>query len=140
MIKNISEIVINAPATDVWDAITNPEMVKKRQYGSDLTSSWEPGTSIKFSTVWEGNIFEQWGTVLEFEVNRILKYNLFAPRPGLSDLPENYFIMNYILEEEWGQTKLIIEHIDDRPIAKQNAPQGEENPILQNLKFIIENK
>jgi hypothetical protein len=63
---------------------------------------------------------------------------LFAPRPGLEDKPENYFIMSYVLTEESGQTKLEIIQEDNRPNATQEAPQGEENPVLKLLKQLAE--
>jgi len=65
---------------------------------------------------------------------------LFAPRPGLEDIPENYFVMSYILTTEHGQTTLEIIQEDNRPNAVQEAPQGEENPILQSLKKIAESQ
>ncbi|MEP6845694.1 MAG: SRPBCC domain-containing protein, partial [Panacibacter sp.] len=89
-------------------------------------------------TEWEGKIFEQWGKILEVQPKELLKYSLFAPRPGLEDKPENYFIMSYILTTENGQTKVEIIQEDTRPDARQEEPQGEENPILQSLKKVIE--
>ncbi|MCK9410295.1 MAG: SRPBCC domain-containing protein [Bacteriovoracaceae bacterium] len=138
MAKNISIITINAPLQKVWDTITKPELVKLWQYGSDLFTTWEIGSDIKFRTTWEDNVFEQWGKVLVVKQNELVKYSLFAPRPGLEDKPENYFIMNYILTNENGQTKLEIIQEDNRPNAVQEKPQGEENPILQSLKQIAE--
>jgi hypothetical protein len=46
--------------------------------------------------------------------------------------------MNYILTVDNGQTKLEIVQEDNRPNAKQEEPQGEENPVLQSLKKIAE--
>ena len=63
---------------------------------------------------------------------------MFAPRPGLEDKPENYFIMSYILTAESGQTKLEIIQNDTRPGAVQEEPRSEENPILQGLKQLAE--
>ncbi len=68
----------------------------------------------------------------------MIKYSLFAPRPGLEDQPENYFIMSYILTPESGKTKLQIIQEDNRPNAVQEEPQGEENPVLTSLKMIAE--
>ena len=138
MAKNISTIKINASRQKVWDIITKAELVKLWQYGSDLLTNWEIGSDIKFRTKWEDKIFEQWGKVLEFKPNEIVRYSLFAPRPGLEDKPENYFIMNYILTEENGQTSLQIIQEDNRPNAVQENPQGEENPILKSLKQLAE--
>ena len=138
MATNISIIKINASRQKVWDTITKPELVKLWQFGSDLLTSWEIGSDIKFRTAWEDKVFEQWGKVLEVRPTEIVKYSLFAPRPDLEDKPENYFIMSYVLTEENGQTKLEIIQEDNRPNAVQEEPQGEENPVLKLLKQLAE--
>ena len=138
MATNISRLTINAPKEKVWEALTEPEKVKAWQYGSELTTDWNVGNEIRFKSEWEGQIFEQWGTVLEFEPNEKLKYNLFAPRPDLDDKPENYFEMEYKLTEKGNGTELKIIQEDNRPGAKQEPEQGEENPVLKMLKELIE--
>ena len=138
MATNISTLMIKAPVENVWDLLTNPEQVKLWQYGSILTTDWIVGTHIRFTTKWQNKIFEQWGTVLEIRPYELIKYSLFAPRPELEDKPENYFIMNYVLKAENVQTKLEIIQEDNRPGAIQEAPQGEENPILSALKKLAE--
>jgi len=138
MVTNISTIVLNAPIEKVWNALTQPALVKQWQYGSDLITDWIVGNEIRFRNEWEGQVFEQWGTVLEVIPNQKIKYSLFFPRPELEDKPENYFIMSYILSEENQKVKLEILQEDNRPGAIQEEPQGEENPILQGLKALIE--
>ncbi|MBI5371837.1 MAG: SRPBCC domain-containing protein [Sphingobacteriales bacterium] len=138
MATNISILKIKASRQKVWDALTKAELVKRWQYGSDLLTSWEIGSDIKFSTAWEDKVFEQWGKVLAFKPTAFAQYSLFAPRPGLEDKPENYFTMSYVLTEEDGQTKLEIIQEDHRPNAVQEAPQGEENPVLKALKEVAE--
>ncbi len=138
MATNISTIIINASTEKVWDTITKPEIVKLWQYGSDLLTTWEIKSDIKFRTEWEDKVFEQWGKVLEFRPNELVKYSLFAPGPDLEDKPENYFIMSYVLTNENGQTKLEIIQEDNRPNAVQEEPQGDENPVLMSLKHLAE--
>jgi uncharacterized protein YndB with AHSA1/START domain len=138
MAVNISRITINASMECVWKALTHPDLVKRWQYGSDLSTSWEPGSPITFKAEWNGKVLEQWGKVLEFKPCERLIYNLFAPAPGLEDKPENYFVMSYMLYPENGQTKLEIIQEDNRPTAVQQAVQGEENPVLGNLKRVAE--
>lgn len=138
MATNISTINIKASPKRVWNTITKPELVKLWQYGSDLITNGKVGDDIRFTTAWEDKIFEKWGTLLEIKPNELLRYSLFAPRPGLEDKPENYFEMNYVLTAENDQTKLVILQIDNRPGAAQEEPQGEENPVLQLLKEIAE--
>ena len=138
MATNISIIKINAPIQKVWKTVTEPEMVKLWQFGSDLITTWEVGSEIRFVTKWEEQVFEQWGVIQEIRENELLKYRLFAPRPDLEDKPENYFIMSYVLTEENGITKLEIIQEDNRPNAIQEELQGEENPILKSLKDLAE--
>lgn len=138
MATNISTIYIQAPIQKVWDALTKPELVKQWQYGSELITDWKVGNDIRFKTVWEDKVFEQWGEVLEVRPNDLIKYSLFTPRPDLNDKPENYFVMSYVLTNGSGQTKLEIIQEDNRPNAVQEEPQGEENPILQSLKKVAQ--
>ena len=68
-----STVVIRAPAKKVWPALTRLDLVKQWQYGSDLLTT-------SFRNEWNGNVFEQWGTVLEFAPVSRVKYSLFVPR------------------------------------------------------------
>ena len=136
----VSKITINAPSASVWEAITQPELVKQWQYGANLMTDWQKGSSIVYRSEWEGNIYEQTGKILEIEPHKLVKYTLFAPRPGLEDKPENYFTMTYGLEEINGQTTLTI--IQDDPIEQPSQEQVEENEnsILDSLKKLVEEK
>lgn len=138
MATNISTILLNAPIEKVWKTLTQPELVKQWQYGGDLITDWNVNSEIRFRNEWEGQVFEQWGKVLEVIPNQKIRYSLFFPGPGLEDIPENYFIMSYVLSEENQKTKLEIIKEDNRAGAKQEEPQGEENPILQALKAVVE--
>lgn len=140
MHSSTSSIQINASAQRVWDALVNPDKVKLWQYGSDLITSWQPGTAIRFVTAWGDKVFEQWGTVLEFKPHTKLKYSLFAPRPDLADVPENYFYMTYQLEEADGSTKLSIIQDDPRPQPPQTSEDdGSGQAVLNTLKGLVEN-
>ena len=70
-----------------------------------------------------------------------LRYSLFAPRPGLEDVPENYFTMTYTLTAEAGSTVVTITQDDPRPPAGDPATEDEndaDNPVLQALKALAE--
>ena len=132
MARNISTVICETSASKVWAVLTEPKQVKVWQYGSDLITDWSVGSEIRFRTEWNGDVFEQWGTVLEFLPTKLIRYSLFAPRPGLKDSPENYFEMNYILTEDSAVTKLEIVQIDNRAGAAEEVPQDETtNPILK---------
>jgi len=97
------------------------------------------GSPIRFRAEWDGQVFEQWGTVLEFDAPRRLQYSLFAPRPGLVDRPENYFTLTYTLRDEDGATTLLITQDDPRPGSDEaQSDADEENPVLGALKQLAE--
>jgi uncharacterized protein YndB with AHSA1/START domain len=136
-----SMVKILAPARKVWLALTSPDLVKQWQYGSDLLTTWEAGTPIVFRNEWNGQVFEQKGTVLEFMPESRLKYSLFFPRPDLQDIPEHYFFMTYELTEGNGSTSLLIRQEDPRPSAPGESSGGGEAPdVLSYLKELVEAK
>ena len=134
-----SVVNILAPARKVWSALTVPDLVKQWQYGADLLTTWEPGTPIVFRNEWNGQVFEQKGTVLEFTPVSRVKYSLFFPRPDLQDIPEHYFFMTYELTESGGATSLLFRQEDPRPLPPDESPRGEEGPdVLSDLKALVE--
>jgi len=136
MATHISSIIIKASAQKIFDTLTKPELIKLWQYGRELTTDWKAGSEIKFSTGGDGNLLEQWGTVLEIRTNELIKYNLFTPRPDLEDKIENYNVTSYILTTENGQTKVEIIQEDNRP---NGFVPGTLKPILVSLKKVAEN-
>ena len=136
-----STVTILAPAKKVWRALTSPGLVKQWQYGSDLLTTWEVGTSIVFRNEWNGRVFEQKGTVLEFSPESRLKYSLFFPRPDVQDIPEHYFFMTYELAETDGTTSLLVRQEDPRPSPPNEASGGDDGPdVLSSLKELVEVK
>src|ERR1044071_3493315 len=133
-----SVVVIRAPASKVWRALTVPGLVKQWQYGSDLQTTWAPGTPIVFRNEGNGQTFEQKGTVLEFMPESRLKYSLFFPRPDLEDIPENHLFMTYQLTERGGVTSVLFRQEDPRPSTPDESAGSEEGPdVLAGLKELV---
>jgi uncharacterized protein YndB with AHSA1/START domain len=135
---SISVITVNAPRAVVWAAVTLPKHVRQWQYDSELTTDWTVGHPIRFSARWPDQIFEQWGTVEEFTVPLRVRYSLFAPRPGLEDRAENYFMMTYELTECDEGTKVSFIHEDPRELDDVVDESDEENPVLLALRVVAE--
>jgi uncharacterized protein YndB with AHSA1/START domain len=134
-----SVVSIHAPASKVWLALTVPDLVKQWQYGSDLLTTWEPGTPIVFRNEWDGQTLEQRGTVIEFTPPSRLKYSLFFPGPDRQDIPEHHFFMTYELSESGGATSVLIRQEDPRPSPPDESSGGEEGPdVLSQLKELVE--
>ena len=133
-----SQILIHAPVASVWEALTKPELVKQWQYGADVITNWQKGSPIVYRSEWEGKVYEQRGTILEIEPEKLVKYTLFAPRPGLDEKPENSFTMTYRVEEINGKTMLTITQDDPREQQSQEQAEEAENTVLDSLKKLVE--
>lgn len=95
---------IKAPVSSVWDALINPEKIAKYLFGTKTTSDWKIGSSIKFTGEWEGKAYEDKGTILQIQKEKIFKYNYWSNFSGNDDVPENYQDITYALNEKGGGT------------------------------------
>jgi uncharacterized protein YndB with AHSA1/START domain len=141
--KNIvakAEITINANASEVWEALTSPEMIREYFFGTRAETTWKVGSPITFSGVYEGKGYKDKGTILKVEPNRLLQYTYWSSMAGLEDKPENYVCITYEITEENGQTNLevIQENVPDEKMREHS----EENwrKVLSNMKQLLESK
>src|SRR6187399_1192874 len=95
-----AQAIINANTAKVWNALTNPEMIKKYMFGATVISDWKEGSKIIWKGEWEGKSYEDKGKILRFEPEKSLQYSHFSPLSGLHDNPENYHIVTIDLEEK----------------------------------------
>jgi uncharacterized protein YndB with AHSA1/START domain len=142
MRTSVSSVTINASPRAVWAALTDAVYVARWQYGSLLSTDWRVGSPIRFTTQWQGETFEQWGTVLSFDEPTLVRYTLFAPRPDLADVPENYFTMTYELNGADDSMTVVITQSDPRVSDTSgdanDEDSDEENPVLLALKGVAE--
>jgi uncharacterized protein YndB with AHSA1/START domain len=133
-----TSISINAPKSKVWMALIDPEQVKKYFFGTILKSDWKVGSAITFSGEWEGKPYMDKGTILEIEMEKILKYNYWSSFSGTEDKPENYANIGYYLEEKNGETVFSISQ--DGIKTKEARDHSEQNwkMVMNNLKELLE--
>ncbi len=144
-----NEISINAPASKVWDALTNPEQTKKYMFGCETVSDWQKGSPLLWKGSWEGKemIFVK-GHIVDIEPGKYLAYTVIDPNnSAIPDIPENYLTVTYTLSAHEGQTKLSVSQGDYARVAegekryKETYNNGEGwNPILVQIKELVETK
>ena len=122
---------INAPAAKVWEAFTNPELLKKIFFGAEVISDWKVGSSIIYKGVWEGKPYEDKGIILQFEPEKLLVTTHWSPHSGVSDVPENYHTVSYKLSGKGESTKLTI-------TQDNNATEDEKMHSEQNWKMMLD--
>ncbi len=45
---------INVPISKVWDALVNPDAIKRYMFGATVVSDWREGSSIVWEGEWQG--------------------------------------------------------------------------------------
>jgi len=131
-------IEIMAPASKVWEALTEPAIVKQYFFGTDLTSDWEQGSPIIWEGEWNGNRYKDTGTILEIEPGIKVKYDYWSSMSGTEDIPENYIDITYELQETNGKTTL---YITQEKIKTEEAKQHSEQNwqwVFGKMKELIE--
>jgi uncharacterized protein YndB with AHSA1/START domain len=134
-----AEILINAPARRVWQALTDPALVRQYLSGAEIASDWKVGSPITFTGVWQGKSYADKGEILEIEPGRLLRVTHFSPLSGLPDAPENYHVVTYAVSEHNGQSKLTITQENNRDQAEVDQSQQTWGMILGNMKQLLEN-
>jgi uncharacterized protein YndB with AHSA1/START domain len=141
-----NHIIIDAPATRVWDALTNPEQTKKYMFGCETVSDWKPGSSLLWRGYYEGQemVFVK-GNIIEIDPCRFLSYTTIDPNSAIADIPENYLTVTYTLKEENGHTIFTVTQGDYSKVADGEKRYNEAynngegwNPILIEIKKLVE--
>jgi uncharacterized protein YndB with AHSA1/START domain len=131
-------IHVKAPAEKVWDALTNPYLIKQYFFGTDAISDWRVGSSLIFKGEWEGRDYIDKGTILQSIPNQLFQYTYLSSMSGLADVSENYATINYILVEEADGTRLTV--MQDNVKTEQAKEHSEKNwnGVLESLKQLVE--
>ena len=97
-IEFTTTIEVNAPKANVWDALINPEQIKKYLFGTNTICDWKVGSPIRFTGEWDGKAYEDKGTILAIEKEIILSYDYWSSFSGVPDVTENYQVVTFKLE------------------------------------------
>lgn len=138
--KNVARasMLINAPLTKVWDAITKHELIKQYLFNTDVISDWKEGSPIVYRGEWEGKPFEDKGKIIKFEPETQLVTTYWSPLSGVPDRPENYHTVTYDLVPREDKTEITI--TQDNIANEQEKVRFEENwkMVLVEMKKLLE--
>jgi uncharacterized protein YndB with AHSA1/START domain len=133
-----ASMTIDAPVARVWDALTNPEKIKKFMFGTEAVSEWKEGSPIVWKGNWEGKPYEDKGVILDIEPQRRLQYTHFSPLSGAADVPENYHTLTYELSEEGDKTLVVLSQDNNSTEAEVDHSQKMWEGMLASLKKVVE--
>jgi uncharacterized protein YndB with AHSA1/START domain len=133
-----SSVTIEAPAEDVWEALTTPSLIKQWFFGVETQTDWRIGGSLVHRGEFRGEPYEDKGTILEFEPPRVLAHSHWSPTSGQPDLPENYQAVRWTLDDRGGETEITVTETnlptEDARAVSERAWEG----ALTGLKRLIE--
>jgi len=129
---------ISAPASRVWDALTNPDIIKQYFFGTQAISDWKEGSSLEFKGEWDGKKYVDKGVILKSEPEKLFQYTYLSSFSNLPDLPEIYANITYELLEEDGETTVTVkqENVANEE-ARKHSEQNWQN-VLKALKDLLE--
>jgi uncharacterized protein YndB with AHSA1/START domain len=135
-------IAIHAPVSKVWSALTNPELMKQwvSEGHININSDWKEGSSITFSGNWHGIDYDDKGTILKFEKEKIFQYTYWSKFTRLTDSPENYTVVEFDLIPAENQTILLLNVDNIANDAMYGHIKFYWGTTLELLKKIIESK
>jgi uncharacterized protein YndB with AHSA1/START domain len=135
-----ASITVNAPAARVWKALVDPAIIKQYMFGATVSSDFRKGRPITWKGEWQGKPYEDKGTILEVQRNRVLAYSHFSPLSGQPDVPENYHTVRIELDERGGETLVTL--TQDRNATEQEREHSEKNwrMMLEGLKKSVDGR
>jgi uncharacterized protein YndB with AHSA1/START domain len=127
---------IEAPASDVWAALTTPETIKEYFFGSNVETDWREGSPIVWRGEYEGKHYEDRGEICEVEQEKLLSFTHWSDMSGKPDRPENYATVTYDLKEKNGRTKVKVTQTTSK--GHEEETKKNWNMVLDGLKKTVE--
>ncbi|MES2649189.1 MAG: SRPBCC family protein [Bacteroidota bacterium] len=138
-VSGSAAIVVNTSTDKLWEALTNPDIIRQYLYGANTITDWKEGSPIVFEGEWQGKSYRDKGTILEIRPKKILKYSYWSSLGKMDDNPENYMVVTYTLTEDENNYTMLTVQQDNIPSeeAKKHSVENWQI-VLGNLKRLLE--
>jgi len=137
--SSTTDLLIHASRERVWQALTDPALVKQYFFGTELETTWKVGAPLAFRGEWEGKAYEDRGTVLAFEPGHSLAYDYWSSFSDKPDKPETRQIIRYELGEAGDAVRLTVtqSNVDTQERADHSTQNWQK--VFGGLKKMLEN-
>jgi uncharacterized protein YndB with AHSA1/START domain len=136
-----ASVTINAPRAKVWNALVNPDTIKRYAPVSEVVSDWRENSSIVWRGVLEGRSIETRGTVVRVQPERLLEYERSRPMFGLVAAGRslaNDRRVTIELSDEGAQTRLSLTEQGNMTEREFAHTEGSWRLALSNMKALLE--
>jgi uncharacterized protein YndB with AHSA1/START domain len=137
-LRTSTSVTLNATRNAVWRTLTTPDQIRQWFFGVETRTDWQVGGPIVHSGEWQGQPYEDKGTIVEFDPPRKLVHTHWSPLSGLPDAPENYQVVAWELEGRDGATVLTV---SEENLPSEQAKATSETAwatALENLRRLLE--
>ena len=131
----VFEIYIRTTPERLWEAIVDPEIRRKYNFGASVTSEWTPGAPMRL-TAQDGEILLGEGDVLEIDPPRRLVHTMLAHFSPEAEA-EGYSRVTWEIEQVEDSCRLTLVHDQMRDGANEQL-YGGWPMILSGLKTWLE--
>lgn len=131
-------IHINASTFKVWDALTNPELIKIYFFGTECISEWKKGSPILYRGIYDGKPYEDRGNVIDIETGKFILYNYWSSFSGTDDVLDNYSEIKYELSVDENGTIFTIEQRGFKTKEAHDHSEKNWGYVIDGLKKMLE--
>ncbi|HEX2628615.1 MAG TPA: SRPBCC family protein [Chitinophagaceae bacterium] len=131
-------ITIDASPERVWNALTDPAIIKKYLFGTDAKSDWKKGSKLTYTGEWQGKPYVDKGEIVDIVPGKLLHTTYLSGNSGKADVPENYNNVIYTLEPRDGKT--VVHLTQDNIESEEGVKKMEQNwgMVLEQMKKVVE--
>jgi uncharacterized protein YndB with AHSA1/START domain len=133
-----ASVTIQAPLGKVWDALVNPQLIRRYMFGATVVSDWKEGSPIAWKGEWKGKPFEDKGRILEVRPEKRLRYSHFSPLSGAPDQPDNYHQVTIELSKQDGAVRLDLSQDKNKTTEARDESQRNWAMMLDGIKKVVE--
>ncbi len=133
-------INITADKSKIWEALTNPELIKQYLLGANVKSDWKVGDKIIYSGKFNGIEFRDEGEINILDFEKQFQYSYWSANHGTENIPENHVIISYNITPTNGGTKLELTQTNYKSKEIVEGMNHIWDLILGNLKKLVETK
>ena len=133
-----SSTLINAPVNKVWEALTNPSLIKQYLFGTNTITDWKKGSPITYEGEWEGKAYKDKGQIVDIIPEKLLHTTYWSSIGGKEDKPENYNNVIYEVMPENGGTLITISRDNIKDEKELEHMKQNWGMMLESMKTMLE--
>lgn len=133
-----ADIRIDASRDRLWAALTDPDTIARYLFGSRVSTDWKTGSPIVYRGEWEGQPYEDKGTILEIVPGERLVTSYYSPLSGKPDVPDSYQTVSYLLADDGDGTRVTITQDGCADNAEAERSSGNWRMVLDSMKSVVE--